>query len=104
MILSTSLLKRYTRFCRSPDHRPRPLDGDKYPPLRPNTIERNREAVELIQRFIVELPDEYTRGIVLMKYADGYTWAQIAQKIGGTSCEAIKQYVYSEIRRFNKRT
>ena len=72
------------------------------PELPPEVVERNRELLALIEEFITGLPDEYTRTVVLLKYDKNLRWFEIAQRFGGTTGEALKQYVYTQLRKFNE--
>ena len=112
MRLTTADLKRYRRlrFMTTPrgmalrdDAAPGDLKTPPAPELTPGVVERNRATLELIEAFIRTLPDEYTRQIVLLKYADGLTWFQIAQRFGGTTPEALQQHVYAQLRKFNEK-
>lgn len=104
MRLTTADLKRYRRLQYTGLPPGKPTGSGETPPppkLAPGVVERNRATLELIEAFIAWLPDEYTRDVVLLKYARGYTWTQIAQRIGGTTPESLAQLVYAELRRFN---
>ena len=112
MKLTTADLKRYRRLKYAapgkdppPSSETAPRSDETAPPpeLDPRVVERNREVLALIEEFIAQLPDEYTRQAVLLHYEHGYRWRQVAQRFGGTTDEAIKHLVYARIAEFNKR-
>lgn len=112
MKLTTADLKRYRRLKYAapgkdppPSSETVPRSDETAPPpeLDPRVVERNREVLALIEEFIAQLPDEFTRDVVLLKYARGLKWHEVAQRIGGTTGESLMQYVYYQIKIFNNK-
>jgi DNA-directed RNA polymerase specialized sigma24 family protein len=110
MILTIADLQRYRRLKYAAPGKDPPVseqdpgaEKTAHPPeLPPEVIQRNRELLALIEEFIRTLPDEYTRTVVLLKYDKNLKWFEIAQRFGGTTGEALKQYVYAQLRKFNE--
>ena len=112
MKLTTADLKRYRRLKYAapgkdppPSSETVPRSDETAPPpeLDPWVVERNREVLALIEEFIAQLPDEFTRDVVLLKYARGLSWNQIAQRMGGTTDESLRKYVRAQLEQFNKK-
>lgn len=55
-------------------------------------IQRIHEAA-VIERYIAEIPDAYTRLIFRLRYVDCMSWVKIAMTLRGTTAEAARKAV-----------
>lgn len=61
-------------------------------------VERRR-----IERYIADIPDSLTRQIFTLRFVDGLSWLQVANKIGGDNTEdSVKKTCYRYIKNSGK--
>lgn len=64
-------------------------------------IQRIHEAA-VIERYIAEIPDAYTRLIFRLRYIDCMSWVKIAMTLRGTTAEAARKAATRYIDKFDE--